>query len=103
MAEYRILYWHDIPIQVRAQSGDARASQPLSQRFQVAIDNAAMAVGLIGDDEYLEVYRWSEPEEREGTPEEVAAAVSQELEAAHPEIDWQKTARSLSVTLHKSG
>ena len=45
MAKYQILYWHDIPLQVKAQVGRTRSSKPLSERFQVAVDNASMEAG----------------------------------------------------------
>ena len=96
MATYQILYWHDIPVQVRARDGRQRASQPLSNRFQEAIDRAAMAAGLIGSDAYTDIFQWSEPAEREGTAESVAAAVVAELERKYSRIDWQKTAVSLT-------
>ena len=96
MATYQILYWHDIPVQVRARDVRQRASQPLSDRFQDAIDRAAVAAGLVGSDEYTDTFQWSEPEERDGSAESVAATVAAELEARYPRIDWQKTAVSLT-------
>jgi hypothetical protein len=96
MATYQILYWHDIPVQVKAKAGRQRTSQPLSDRFQDAIDRAAMTAGLVGSDEYTELFRWSEAQEREGTPEAVAAAVSAELEIKYKTIDWQATAVTLT-------
>lgn len=95
MVEYEILYWYDIPIQVRGREGRRRLSQPLAERFQVAIDKAAMAAGLTGDDAYTDLYQWSEPESAEGRLEEVVERVASELEAKYPEIDWHKTARLL--------
>lgn len=92
MTTYQIMYWHDIPVQVRAGGRRERVSIELSSRFQVAVDNAAMAAGLTGTDAYLEGFAWSEPLEREGTPAEVAAAVATELEAQHTAIDWRATA-----------
>lgn len=92
MAEYQVLYWYDIPLQVRAGSRRNRVSQELPSRFQVAIDKAAMAADLAGTDQYLSEFRWSEHLEREGTPAEVVAAVVAELDAQYPEVDWQKTA-----------
>jgi hypothetical protein len=80
MATYQILYWHDIPIQVRSGRRRNRVSMELPQRFQVAIDNAAMASNLTGTDAYLEVVQ----------------QVVAELNAAFPKIDWQKTAKSIS-------
>ena len=81
MAEYQITYWQEIPSMVTARAGRRnRASVELPQRFQNAIDEAAMLLGLIGTDEYLQAWRRSEWQEREGTPEEVAAIVAAELE-----------------------
>lgn len=95
MTSYQIMYWHDIPVQVRAGGRKDRVSIELPQRFQVAVDAAAMAAAMTGTDAYLEGFKWSEPEERDGTPQEVADAVAAEIDAAHPEIDWRKTVASL--------
>jgi hypothetical protein len=61
----------------------------LDSRFQEAVDQAAMAAGLIGSDAYTEAFSWGDPAERPGTSQAVAAAVAAEIEAAHPEIDWR--------------
>ena len=95
MSEYQILYWHDIPVQVRAGGREDRVSQELSDRFQVAIDNAAMAAGLVGDDAYLEGFNWSEVKHREGEPQEVLDAVIAEVEQQFPVVNWQETAKKL--------
>lgn len=93
MATYQVLYWHDIPSQVRARGdGRERASAALSQRFQEAIDNAAMAAGVVGSDEYTDAFHWSDPIERDGSAADVAAAVAAELEAQHERINWRATA-----------
>jgi hypothetical protein len=52
MAIYQVMYWADIPVQVRAKGSGGRAKAQLPERFQEAIDLAAMAVGWIGSDEY---------------------------------------------------
>ena len=70
MATYQVLYWSDIPVQVRANEGRDRASKPLSDRFQEAVDAAAMAAGLIGSDAYTEQFRWSEPKGRKARPKQ---------------------------------
>lgn len=95
MAEFQVLYWHDIPLQVRAGNRRNRVSFELAPRFQVAIDQVAMATGLTGTDEYLDGFHWSEMQERNGTAGEVAKTVVAELEASFPEIEWQKTARAI--------
>jgi hypothetical protein len=93
MATYRVLYWNDIPSQVRARSdGRERASVALPERFQEAIDNAAMLAGLVGSDDYTGAFHWGEPTDREGSAHEVAAAVAAELDAQFADIDWRATA-----------
>lgn len=91
MASYQILYWYDIPLQVRARGEGGRASAPLPARFQEAVDAAAMATKLIGSDEYTNALRWGEMQEREGDARSVADAVAAEIAAAHPTIDWRAT------------
>ena len=95
MATYQILYWHNIPIQVRAKDAGGRAGAELPARFQEAIDQAAMAAGLIGSDEYTEAFRWGEQQERTGSAREVADALAAELDAQHPLIDWHATVAAL--------
>lgn len=91
MATYQILYWHDIPLQVRAYGEDGRASAQLTQRFQEAVDSAAMAAGLLGSDAYIEAMYWGQQDERPGLAKDVASAVIAEIEAAYPTIDWRAT------------
>ena len=55
---------------------------PLDPRFMERIDQLASQRGLQGTDDYLAQWRWSEPQEREGTADEVARDVKRELEAA---------------------
>lgn len=95
MATYQILYWFNIPVQVKASIGRKRCTVPLAERFSEAVDAAAMSAGLVGSDAYTEQFRWGDVQEREGEPEAVAAAVAAELEAQYPEIDWRSTAQTL--------
>lgn len=89
MANYKILYWKGIPSQVRASDENGRISKPLPKRFQVAIDEAAMALGLIGSDEYTNGFAWGEELEHPGTAEEAAVAIAAELDETYPTIDWR--------------
>jgi hypothetical protein len=95
MATYQILYWHDIPVQVRARGADGRANVQLPERFSAAVDDAAMAARQTDDDTYTEGFYWSQPQERAGTADAVAHAVAAELDAQFPEIDWRQTAATL--------
>ena len=80
MAAYQILYWQDIPSQVKAWDDFDEIKIELAPRFMVRIDQAAQAQGLTDSDAYLSQWRWSETAVREGAPEDVAAAVESELE-----------------------
>ena len=83
MASYQILYWGDIPAQVKIREGRNRHGRPLSERFEKAIDQAAMYAGLINSDDYLNEWRKTDWEERAGEPEAVAEALVTELETAY--------------------
>lgn len=82
MATYKILYWQEVPSQVKADDGMDEVTLPLDARFQELIDHLATRRGLAGSDDYLDQWRWSDEEERDGAAQEVAEAVKQELEAA---------------------
>ncbi len=84
MAEYQILYWRDIPAQVRVFTGRRPLSRPLPDRFQQAIDRTAMAEGLAGTDDYLAQWRWTEKRtDHGGDPEELLHRLIEELAAAY--------------------
>ena len=83
MTIIQIVYWRDIPAQVKVKAGRVRASRQLTDRFQVAIDRAAMRAGLFNADDYLNAWRTADRPEREGEPEAVAEAVAAELEAGY--------------------
>lgn len=95
MASYQVLYWYDIPMQVKATEGRTRHSTPLPDRFQEAVDAAAMAAGLAASDAYMDQFHWTDAEERAGTPAEISTAVAAELDAQYPDIDWRASASRL--------
>ena len=79
MAKYQILYWKDIPAQVKAFDGTRAVSRQLPERFQLEIDRLAMELGLAGGDEYLNQWHWTAKLDRQGTAAEVLESISQEL------------------------
>ena len=87
MAEYQVLYWKDIPAQVRVFDGKRRVARQMPSRFQDAIDRRAMKEGLAGTDAYLAHWQWSERQERPGDPQAVLAAVVRDLEGSYDEGD----------------
>ena len=84
MASYKILYWQDIPSQIKAEDTNGEADIELDGRFMEKIDAIATEKGLVGSDDYLDGWKWSEPQERDGTAAEVAETVRQELEKQFP-------------------
>jgi hypothetical protein len=80
MAEYRITYWREIPSMVTARDGDGTSKAALPDRFQEAIDEAAMRLGMAGSDAYLEQWRHGEWVESVGTPDELVARVAEQLD-----------------------
>ena len=83
---YQIVYWRDIPAQVRLRSGRERISRSLSPRFQEGIDIAAMLGRATTTDDYLEEWRSSEWLTGEGDPdpERFADDLVNQLESDYP-------------------
>ena len=81
MARYQILYWQDIPSQVKAWDDFDEVKVNLPEQFAVRIDASAQKQGLISQDAYSAHLRWGEVAERAGSPSEVAEAVCAELVA----------------------
>lgn len=81
MATYKILYWQEIPSQIKAEDDANDISLAMPPKFQEQIDLMAARRGLHDADDYLAQWKWSEEEEREGSAEEVAEAVRAELES----------------------
>ena len=85
MATYKILYWQEIPSQIKAEDDMDDVTVQMPDSFQERIDLMAARRGLQEADAYLAQWKWSEEEDREGSAEEVAEAVRAELEA---KADW---------------
>ena len=85
MATYQILYWQEIPSQLKVDDGREEVNLPLPAKFMERIDALASERNLQEADSYLEQWHWSEPQQRDGSAQEVAAAIKAELEA---QADW---------------
>jgi hypothetical protein len=77
LPELTVICWRSIPAQVTAGKGRNASRAQLSDRFQEAIDAAAMRAGLIGTDSYLEEWRRDTRECGDDLDAEVAAAAAQ--------------------------
>ena len=88
MVKYQILYWKHVPAQVKVfEEGKRPISRQMPDRYQVEIDRIAMEEGLAGTDDYLNQWKWTPKQEREGIAEEVAEALIQELQQPAPARD----------------
>ncbi|MGR3416542.1 virulence factor [Paracoccus sp. (in: a-proteobacteria)] len=57
MADVTLVLWRDIPAQVLQGKGRGAVRITLDERFEQAIDRAAMKAGLSGTDDYLGEWR----------------------------------------------
>ncbi|AZV78301.1 hypothetical protein EBB79_10715 [Parasedimentitalea marina] len=80
MPEVTIVYWRDIPAQVIVGRGRRGAKHQLEERFEQAIDRAAMKVNAKDADAYLAEWRKSEPYTLDGDAAEIVAAEAARLE-----------------------
>ena len=78
-----IVYWRDIPAQVIVGKGRRASKKQLPERFEQAIDRAAMKTDAAGDDAYLAEWRKSYPIEVEGDAEEVAKSEADRINAEY--------------------
>ena len=85
MAQITIVYWRDIPAQVIAKKGRETAKRHLGERFEQAIDRAAMRAHLRDTDGYLAEWRRSAPQECGDDLEAAAIALSEKLIAEFDE------------------
>jgi len=96
MAKLITVYWRDIPAQVLAKRGRTTAKVQLSERFQQAIDRAAMRAGKGSSDAYLNEWR------RESQPcgdalEDEARGAAQRLEAQFSDNELDALARAKGI------
>lgn len=81
MPDVVIVYWRDIPAQVIVGKGRRGAKAPLPERFEQAIDRAAMRTGAADTDAYLAEWRKAAPYSVEGDPKDIAEAEAARLDA----------------------
>ena len=81
MPDVTIVYWRDIPAQVIVGKGRRASKVQLSERFEQAIDRAAMKVGAAGTDAYLAEWRRGAAFSVEGDADTIAADQAAGLEA----------------------
>jgi hypothetical protein len=81
MATYKVLYWQEVPSQIKAEDDETDVTLQMPDRFQERIDRLAAERGLGGADDYLAQWRWSEEDDRDGSAQAVAEVVRDDLVA----------------------
>ena len=81
MTTYKVLYWQEIPTQIKAEDEIDDVTVMLDDKFMKQVDILVAQRGLQSADDYLAQWKWTAEEEREGSAQEVANAVKAELEA----------------------
>jgi len=79
---YQILYWQDLPAQIKAADEVTEVKIELPEPFMQRIDAAATRLGLTAEADYSAQFKWGDEQERAGDAASVAAAIQAELEAA---------------------
>jgi hypothetical protein len=93
LPELTVIYWRDIPAQVTASDGDRTARAVLDDRFQVAIDEAAMREGLTESNDYLEEWR-RETRDCGSDLEQAVAEEAARLEDGLPDSELERLVAS---------
>ncbi|WP_120501149.1 virulence factor [Roseovarius sp. EL26] len=83
MVDVTIVYWRDIPAQVIVGKGRRGAKKQLPERFEQAIDRAAMKIGADDSDAYLAEWRKAAPYPMDGDANEVVEAEANRIDAEY--------------------
>ena len=81
MATYKILFWQEIPTQIKTEDDIEEVTMMLDDKFMAQVDILAAKRKLQSTDDYLAQWKWSEEQQRDGSAHEVAEALKAELEA----------------------
>jgi hypothetical protein len=97
MASLTIIYWRDIPAQVVVKRGRETAKVQLTQRFQEAVDRAAMRAGKGSSDAYLADWKRSDPKPCGEDLTAEAAAEAARIEASYTDEQLEQLIRAKGI------
>ena len=97
MAKLILISWRDLPAQVLIKRGRDTAKVQLSQRFQEAVDRAAMRAGKSSSNDYLNDWKRSEPSVCGDDIEVQAKTEAARIEAAYSDEDLLRIIRAHGV------
>lgn len=102
MASLIVISWRDVPAQVIVKRGREVAKVQLSQRFQEAVDRAAMRAGRGSSDAYLEDWRRSPPRPCGDDLQAEAAAEAAAIEARFSDEDLETLIRAKGIDVTRA-
>lgn len=102
MASLIVISWRDIPAQVIVKRGREAAKVQLSQRFQEAVDRAAMRAGKGSSDAYLADWARSTPRPCGDDLQAEASAEAARLEAKFTDEDLARLIRAKGIDENRS-
>jgi hypothetical protein len=97
MASLTLITWRDIPAQVVVKRGRETAKVRLSNRFQEAVDRAAMRAGKGSSDLYLAEWRRTAATPCSDDIEKEAAAEAARIETRYSDQDLERLIRSKGI------
>ena len=93
MVKLTLISWRDIPSQVIGQRGRQREKGLLSQRFQAAIDRAAMRAGKGSSDAYIA--EWRRDRSSLDTSDDLGIIVAGEIARLEAEYSDERLSRMI--------
>jgi hypothetical protein len=96
MADLVVTYWRDIPSQVSVKAGRKEEKRMLDQRFQEAIDMAAMRGDATSSDDYLNDWR-------RAAPAKVGDDLAAEADRAKAELEASMDKEKLKALIANGG
>jgi Virulence factor len=103
VAQLIIISWRDIPAQVIVKRGRETAKVQLSQRFQEAVDRAAMRAGKGSSDAYLADWKRSAARACGDDLKSEADAEAALLEARYSDDDLERMIRAKGIDARLGG
>ena len=90
MASMQIIYWRDIPTTVQIRQRRTRFTANLPERFEKAVDAAAMRDGETSTDDYLAEFKRTDPVEVEGEGDALQALADARAAELDAEFDTER-------------
>jgi cvfA/B/C family virulence factor len=103
VASLIVISWRDIPAQVIVKRGRETSKVQLSQRFQEAVDRAAMRAGKGSSDAYLADWKRSEPRAVGDDLKAEAEAEAARIEARYSDADLERMIRAKGLAEPPAG